>query len=109
MVKKCPPGIICIENYTFLFFGILILTILFFMYIKYNKNLVLNNNSNLYCSCNKPSDLCNCKKNIVNNNSYYNNNDDLISRLIPKTGNNVNDVLLNPYSAPLRDDRIINK
>ena len=61
MVKKCPPGIICIENYTFLFFGILVLAILFFMYVKYYQNLGLNSgsasnsSSNLYCGCNKPS------------------------------------------------------
>ena len=113
MVKKCPPGIICIENYTFLFFGILVLAILFFMYVKYNQNLVLNSgsNSNLYCGCNKPSHLCSCKKNMAHNNSNY-FNDDLASRLIPRTGNAYsntdNDVLLNPYSAPLRDDRVFN-
>lgn len=116
MVKKCPPGIICIENYTFIFFGILVLAILFFMYIKYNQNLKINStsnsSSNLYCDCNNSSQLCNCKKNVLNN--YNNNyiNDDLYSRLIPRTGNGYNrienDVLLNPYSAPLRDDRIFN-
>lgn len=116
MVKKCPPGIICIENYTFIFFGILVLAILFFMYIKYNQNLKINStsnsSSNLYCDCNNSSQLCNCKKNVLNN--YNNNyiNDDLSSRLIPRTGNGYNrienDVLLNPYSAPLRDDRIFN-
>ena len=119
MVKKCPPGIICIENYTFLFFGILVLAILFFMYIKYYQNLglnsgsVSNSNSNLYCGCNKPSHLCNCKKNVFNNHNNHNYfNDDLTSRLIPRTGNaysnTENDVLLNPYSAPLRDDRVFN-
>jgi len=114
MVKKCPPGIICIENYTFLFFGILVLAILFFMYVKYNQNLGLNSgsNSNLYCGCNKPSHLCNCKKKNFNNNHNNYFNDELGSRLIPRTGNaysNIeNDVLLNPYSAPLRDDRVFN-
>jgi len=38
MAKKCPPGIICIENVTFLFFFILIVAILIFMYIKSNIN-----------------------------------------------------------------------
>jgi hypothetical protein len=115
MVKKCPPGIICVENYTFLFFGILVLAILFFMYIKYYQNLGLNSdsNSNLYCGCNKQSHLCKCKKNVFNNhnnNGYF--NDDLTSILIPKIGNaysnTENDVLLNPYTAPLRDDRVFN-
>ena len=112
MVKKCPSGIICIENYTFLFFGILVLAILFFMYIKYNQNLGLNSSSNLYCACNKPSHLCSCKKNVFNNHNNNYLNDDLVSRLIPRTANaysnTENDVLLNPYSAPLRDDRVFN-
>ena len=42
MVKKCAPGILCIENYTLLFFTFLIFVILYFMYIKYSKNLNLN-------------------------------------------------------------------
>jgi len=45
MAKKCQPGIICVENYTFLFFGLLILTILLFLFINSNKssNNILNN------------------------------------------------------------------
>lgn len=98
MVKKCPPGVICIENFTFLFFGLLILSILFFMYIKYEKNLKYQNSQK---TNNHSIDM-----NIYNNDSNYDSN------LFPKVGNsfskNENDVLLNPYSAPLRDDRIFN-
>jgi hypothetical protein len=72
MVRKCPPGILCIENYTLLFFVLLIIAILYFMNIKYNQNLNKTHN---------------------NHNSH---------------NNKENDVLLNPYSAPLRDDRILN-
>jgi hypothetical protein len=46
MPKKCAPGMLCIENYTLLFFTFLILVILYFMYIKYTKNLNLNSHSN---------------------------------------------------------------
>jgi hypothetical protein len=93
MSKKCPKGVICIENFTFIFFGLLIVSILFFMYIKYNKNIELQKNNNY-----------NCQK---NNNSSNN-----INNLIPHVGNSFSnetgDILLNPYSAPLRDDRIFN-
>jgi hypothetical protein len=94
MVKKCVPGILCVENYTLLFFGLLIIAILYFMNIKYNQNLTKTHN----CGCNKMScTMCS------NHNS---------SELIPFLGNShnnrENDVLLNPYSPPLRDDRILN-
>ena len=96
MVRKCPPGILCIENYTLLFFALLIIAILYFMNIKYNQNLNKTHN----CGCNKMScTMCN-KSN--------NNQSDLIPFLGNSHNNRENDVLLNPYSAPLRDDRIFN-
>jgi len=92
MVKKCPPGIICIENFTFLFFGLLILTILIFLYINSNKNSSLLHNSN----------------NKINNHNYNNNSKGLFPKPSYSFSNVNNDILLNPYSAPLRDDRIFN-
>jgi len=99
MAKKCPPGILCIENYTLLFFGLLIIAILYFMNVKYNQNLNKTHN---------------CGYNNTYNNRHANNSSDSSdsSDLIPFLGNSYankeNDVLLNPYSAPLRDDRIFN-
>ena len=88
MAKKCAPGILCIENYTLLFFTLLIIVILYFMYIKYTKNLNLHSTSS------------------ASSNRNYN------SYITPFLGNGYsnkeNDVLLNPYSAPMRDDRIYN-
>ena len=88
MVRKCPPGILCIENYTLLFFTFLILAILYFMYIKYSKNLYVNTN-------------------IINRKtgSYYSETHPILGS---GYNNKENDILLNPYSAPLRDDRIYN-
>ena len=91
MAKKCAPGILCIENYTLLFFTLLIIVILYFMYIKYTKNL------NLHSASSASS---------ASSNRNYN------SYITPFLGNGYsnkeNDVLLNPYSAPMRDDRIYN-
>jgi hypothetical protein len=104
MAKKCPPGVICIENVTFLFFFILIIAILTFMYIKSNINF--NNNPNI-CNNNhgKIDNIC---KNFDDNNNNNNNNLDNLS-IKPAFGyNNNNDILLNPYAPPLRDDRIFN-
>jgi hypothetical protein len=99
MAKKCPPGILCIENYTLLFFVLLIIAILYFMNIKYNQNLNKTHNNNN-------------QNNNHHNNNHQNNNHQNSSDLIPFLGNShnnrENDVLLNPYSAPLRDDRIFN-
>jgi len=101
MVRKCPPGILCIENYTLLFFALLIIAILYFMNIKYNQNL----NKTHSCGCNKMScTMCNKS----NANHFNNNPSDLIPFLGNSHNNRENDVLLNPYSAPLRDDRIFN-
>ena len=111
MAKKCPPGIICIENVTFLFFFILIIAILIFMYIKSNINF--NNNSTICNNCNhhKIDNVCKkCNNNNNNNNNINNNNNNLDNLSIkPAFGyNNNNDILLNPYAPPLRDDRIFN-
>ena len=98
MPKKCAPGMFCIENYTLLFFTFLIFVILYFMYIKYTKNLNLNLHSNSYSS--------NGSNGSNSSNRNYN------SYITPFLGNGYsnkeNDVLLNPYSAPMRDDRIYN-
>ena len=85
MPRKCPPGIICIENYTFLFLTLLIIVILGFMYIKYSQNI------------HYPRNLTNLTNNYKN--EYCLNNQ-------KKSSNE--DVLLNPYTAPLKDDRIFN-
>ena len=86
MPKKCPPGIICVENYTFMFFALLILAILVFMYIKYQRNLNT-------CNCvNKQN--CTCSKQHMHTPSMH----------MPSN----NDILMNPYSAPLRNDNIFN-
>lgn len=100
MTRKCPPGILCIENYTLLFFVLLIIAILYFMNIKYNQNLnkTHNNNYNNHNSNNYSN---------INSHSNYSSSD-LIPFLGNSHNNRENDVLLNPYSAPLRDDRIFN-
>ena len=94
MAKKCPPGIICLENFTFLFFGLLIIVILFFLYINSNKTSNILSKSS--CDCEIPGE---CKKKDENG---------LFPRPSYSFSNVNNDILLNPYSAPMRDDRIFN-
>ena len=94
MPKKCPPGVFCIENYTILFFIFVICSILFFMW-----NTGKNNQSN--------NDLANNVNNLFE--SYLKNLNNFSTYTKPSYSytDNMHDVLMNPYSAPLRDDRPI--
>ena len=81
-MKKCPPGVICIENVSFSFIIICILIIGYFIYY-FNKNSFNNNNIHYEKS----------QKVIIRENGY------------PESWPNFNqDPLLNPYTAPLRDE-----
>ena len=85
MASKCPPGVLCIENYTLLIVLIISGLILYYLYNKfsktnsYNKTLNVDIISNLFDNMRIPK-------------NYYTNDD--------------SDVLLNPYQAPLRNDNI---
>ena len=70
------------------------------MNIKYNQNLNKTHNNN-YNNHNSNS------YSNINSHSNYSSSD-LIPFLGNSHNNRENDVLLNPYSAPLRDDRIFN-
>tara|TARA_Y100000389_G_C17404648_1_gene487357 strand:+ start:148 stop:783 length:636 start_codon:yes stop_codon:yes gene_type:complete len=91
MPKKCPPGVICIENMTLLFIFLFIFIIVYFYYSNNfdnkKKNLV-----NVY------PDKTN--KSLFDHFHYTNNNNSFGSTLI----NNRDDVLLNPYTPPLKND-----
>jgi hypothetical protein len=88
-MKKCPSGVICVENVTLLLLFIILLVLVTFIYSNSNSNsnskdVIINNDIN-----NKES-----SPNWLNNllpSWPYNN--------LPR------DVLLNPYAAPFRDER----
>jgi hypothetical protein len=114
MPRKCPPGVICIENMTLVFIFIIILIILYFSYSSlvnyitksYLFNLInLTNLTNLTNSNNS-----NNSNNLMNSNHTYMGGDSSKTGLYPRPGysfsNIENDVLLNPYEAPLRDNRV---
>lgn len=86
-MKKCPPGVICVENITllvlFIIFGILI----FFIYINSKENTKkISNNINID---QQPSSSLG------------------LGFLPSWPYNNVQDVLLNPYSPPFKDERYL--
>jgi len=89
-MAKCPPGVFCIENMTLVFIIVLILSVsIGTIYLSNNKNLT--------------------KIEYVNKNIDLpgeNVNTGLFPRASYSFSNVDNDVLLNPYEGPTRDNRL---
>ena len=90
MAKRCPPGVICIENITILIVLIIIGCVILFL------NIINKRDSSA------PSVS---EKIIIKEDGGSGLG--LFSRPGYSFSNVPNDVLLNPYKAPLRDDRYI--
>lgn len=94
-MKKCPPGVICIENYSMFF--IIVCTVIFIYIIYttlYKQNIVVNNS---------PSE-----KIVIKDTSRENYGlGGWFGNFIPSWPytNLPSDPLLNPYAPPLRDER----
>ena len=88
MPKRCPPGVICIENITIILVIFFICFVILFLNQHYSKNkiqekiIIKENNERKY--------------GLFPSASFGNSN-------MP------NDVLLNPYEAPLSDERVYPK
>jgi len=81
MVKKCPPGVFCIENLSLIFLIIIILILSYLFYLSNNRkgnNIIVKEKINPII-------------NPVINSNY-----------LPSF-----DILKDPYTAPLRNDNII--
>ena len=83
-MKKCPPGVICVENVSFCLLCIILLVTCFFIYMNFKNNT-----------------------NNTNNITFENKRDGLFSSFLPSWpyNNLQKDVLLNPYDAPYKDER----
>ena len=90
-MKKCPPGVICVENISMFFIiaGFIIVFYLFYSNMK-NQNIVFNN---------RPSEK------IVIKDTQRENVGGWFGGLSWPYTNLPNDPLLNPYAPPLRDER----
>lgn len=82
MGRKCPPGVICIENITIIFIIFIIGIISYLFYYHYIKKT-------------QP---------VIKENVNYSS--DLISLPTYSYSNRPTNVLMNPHSAPLRNDNI---
>jgi len=91
-MKKCPPGVICIENFSMFFIISCVLIVIYLIYCFNKQKIVVNNHNN-------PSEKIVVKEKT----------NDFFGGLIPSWPyNNLpppNDPLLNPYNPPLRDER----
>lgn len=88
-MKKCPKGVICIENITMVLFAVGFFIILYLFYTNYNgQKIVVNNN-------NSPSE-----KIVIKDTQREN-----IMPSWPYTNFINQDPLINPYAPPLRDER----
>jgi len=85
MASRCPPGVICIENMTIFMLLIVIAVIGLFMYIR------------------MPQATAPTEKIIIKEEPRQG----LFARPSYSFSNIISDVLMNPYTAPLRDDRYI--
>lgn len=94
-MKKCPPGVICVENITMVLFILCVFILFYFIYNNLNLNgqqIVVNN---------RPSEKIVIKDTQRENNGWF-------GGLIPSwpyTNFVTQDPLLNPYAPPLRDER----
>ena len=104
-MKRCPPGIICIESVTSLFFTVIVVVIIgCFIYVSYTKNQGQQENQGrgqqLFGQQLEP----NYPYNNLYSNSYnlYNG---VRTNMMDNTP--INGVLTNPYDAPYKDERYL--
>jgi hypothetical protein len=94
-MKKCPPGVICIENYSMFFIIICVFILIYVIYTTvFKQNIVVNNS---------PSE-----KIVIKDTTRENiGTSGWFGGLIPSWPytNLPSDPLLNPYVPPLRDER----
>ncbi len=90
-MKKCPPGVICIENFTIFILVIIIFVLCYFFFSK-KQNI-------------------NISTNLRTTNVDQNQTPDEVAGIFgfmpsyPYNNLPTKDVLLNPYAAPFRDER----
>jgi hypothetical protein len=92
MARRCPPGVLCIENVTLVIISIIILSIVIYVKIKSPEQIT------------HPMQNAAATEKIIITQS-----DNTGYGVRPGFGysGQQNDVLMNPYAAPLRDDRVV--
>ena len=106
MPKKCPPGVICIENITIIFLIITLFIISYLFYANLFKQPITNHQKIIIKEENPERIVGNGWG--LDNRWGLGNGWGLFTR--PNYGytNLPGDVLMNPYMPPLRDERYLN-
>jgi hypothetical protein len=91
-MKKCPPGIICIENITLFLLCIITSILVFFIYANSKQNITIKDQNHIT---------------IEQRTEGQGQGQGWITNFFPSWpyNNQPQDVLLNPYAPPLRDER----
>jgi hypothetical protein len=97
-MAKCPPGVICFENFTLTF---IIISLIIVIYYVYANNRVDSEITREMVPRHRHGNDIN-----ITNDSLFS-----MSGLFPRPSysfsNVQNDVLMNPYTPPLKDERVI--
>lgn len=102
-MSKCPPGVICFENFTLTFIIISIMIVIYYVYTNnigdavVSKETVIREGSRDH--------HMHHDNNLVSDSVFSQSG--LFSRPSYSFSNVQNDVLMNPYTPPLKDDRVI--
>jgi len=95
MGKRCPPGVICMESVTII---VILLVVFIFSYFYFKTNVSSKSNDSQQVSTPQIT-----REIIINDGGFS-------SGLFPRPNysysNMPNDIFLNPYAPPYRDDRI---
>ena len=115
MSRKCPPGVICFENTTIVVFLVITGIILYLAYMQFSKNSSGSSSTLGYASASASIyDTDPSRSGVYTYPPAYGAVGGNFLDLIPRYGGGGGgytrgpaDVLLNPYTPPLRDDRYI--
>ena len=104
--KKCPPGVICVENITMGFIIIIVCIVIYLFYSSLFKQMNSHNNNN--------NNNNNTREKIIikerERNNQANGNGGIFSYFTRPNyayNNLPHDVLMNPYAPPLNDERYL--
>jgi hypothetical protein len=102
--KKCPPGVICIENITLVFLIIILCVLFYIIYIYFFKKQshISSQTAQTQQQQQQSNQHPQSPQKIDIFNSFYNNTDAGYGYGFGGS----NDVLLNPYAPPLRNENI---
>jgi len=103
-MSRCPPGVICFENFTFTFVIIALFVIIYFVYNRqFGSNGMKQQHNMNISNAESNSGLSNTANIGIDVSSLFG----LFPRPSYSFSNVQNDVLMNPYAPPLKDERVI--